>query len=79
MPKVKNTVMLKDGTVMHTRIDGDVGEALLGHVTPGVRGIYERPDLEQEMDEALALLADHVLQIVGDNVVVLPSAQRGDR
>jgi integrase len=75
MPKAKGTVTLKDGTTMATRIDGDVAEALLGHVTPGVRGVYERPDLEQEVGEALALLADHVLQIVGDNVLSLPLVQ----
>jgi integrase len=78
MPKVKNIVTLKNGTTMVTRIDGDVAEALLGHVTPGVRGIYDRPDLEQEMGEALALLADHISRIVGDNVLALPLAQQGE-
>jgi integrase len=74
LSKIRTTITLPSGHLKDVRVDSDVGEALLGHVVPGVRGIYDRPELGEEMGEALALLADHVAKIVGENIVSLVQA-----
>jgi hypothetical protein len=51
---------------VETRIDFFVAEAILGHALGGVAGIYNRDNYAAEIPAALAALADHIHQIVGD-------------
>jgi integrase len=53
----------------------DVAERCLGHVIPGVRGVYDRHTYEPEMRHAFEALAAQILRIIDpqDNVVALRS------
>lgn len=54
-------------------VDSNVAERVLGHVIPGVRGVYDRHAYEKEKRDALgrlAMLIDHVLH-QSDKVVPL--------
>ena len=55
-------------------VNPDIAERCLGHVIPGVRGVYDRHRYEAEMlhaFEALAAQIDRTLNPPGDNVVAL--------
>jgi integrase len=45
------------------RVDADVAEAILAHVKPGIRGVYDRYELLEEKSHALELWANHVKAI----------------
>ena len=56
----------------------DISERTLGHVIPGVEGVYDQHDYAAEKAAALAKLAglvERILQGGGDNVVQLASAR----
>jgi len=60
------------------RIDGDVAEAVLAHVKPGIRGVYDVYDLLDEKRAALELWGRRVCEVVSpppDNVVKLSTAK----
>jgi integrase len=53
-------------------VASDIAERVLGHVIPGVRGVYDRHAYEAEKREALdalAALVDRILAPRKDNVV----------
>jgi integrase len=55
-------------------VNPDIAERCLGHVIPGVRGVYDRHRYEAEMLHAFEALAEQIDRIVnppGDNVVAL--------
>jgi integrase len=55
----------------------DIAERVLGHVIPGVRGVYDRHAYEDEKRDALdrlAALIDRILKPMADNVVELRPA-----
>lgn len=45
------------------RVDGDVAEAILAHVKPGIRGVYDRYELFDEKRHALELWATRLRSI----------------
>jgi integrase len=45
------------------RVDVDVAEAVLAHVKPGIRGVYDRYELLDEKRHALELWANHLATI----------------
>jgi integrase len=45
-------------------VQSDVAERLLGHVIPGVKGVYDRHSYGEEKAQALEQLADLVSQII---------------
>ena len=45
------------------RVDADVAEAVLAHVKPGIRGVYDRYELLDEKLHALESWADHLATI----------------
>jgi integrase len=47
------------------RVSPDVAEAILAHVKPGIRGVYDRYELLDEKREALELWAKRLRSIVG--------------
>jgi integrase len=60
------------------RVHSDVSEAILAHVKPGIRGVYDRYDLLDEKREALTLWAAKLRDIVepSKSVVVELRGQR---
>ena len=54
-------------------VSEEIGERVLGHVLPGIVGVYNRHRYEAEMADALQKLADHIALLVDppDNVVLL--------
>jgi len=46
------------------RVHPDVAEALLAHVKPGIKGVYDRYELLDERRAALELLATHLKSIL---------------
>jgi len=75
-----NTIRVKgaDGKLRRA-ISNEVAEACLGHAvrTSSVEGVYSVNPLASyttEISDALALLADHIAQLVGDNVVRIDQA-----
>jgi integrase len=54
-------------------VSEEIGERVLGHVLPGIIGIYNQHRYEAEMADALQKLADHIALLVDppDNVVRL--------
>jgi integrase len=46
------------------RVNADVAEAVLAHVRPGIRGVYDRHEYLDEKREALTLWAGHLRRIV---------------
>ena len=58
-------------------VNADIAERCLGHVIPGVRGIYDRHEYFEEKKRAFEALAAQIDRIVNpqDNVVPL----RGER
>ena len=59
-------------------VSADIAERCLGHVIPGVRGIYDRYEFHDEKRRAYELLAQLIQRIVNppeDNVVQLAAAQ----
>ena len=46
------------------RVNSDVAEAVLAHVQPGIRGVYDRHDLLDEKREALTLWGARLHSIV---------------
>lgn len=60
-------------------VDANVAEMVLGHVIPGVRGVYDRHSyLDEKRDalEKLAALVDRILNPPTDNVVELAERKR---
>ena len=61
-------------------VDRHVAERVLGHVLPGVEGIYDRHDYKAEKAAALQKLANHIEAIIppptGDNVLELRPVAR---
>jgi integrase len=60
------------------RVNSDIAEAVLAHVKPGIRGVYDRYDLLNEKREALELWSAHLRDIIEPppaNVVKLPKAR----
>jgi len=57
-------------------VPGDIGERVLGHVIPGVRGVYDRYSYEAEKRDALARLAGLLERILdpASNVVAFPAS-----
>lgn len=59
-------------------VDRHIAERVLGHVMPGVEGIYDRHDYQAEKGAALQRLADHIETILnpptGNNVVSIRKA-----
>jgi len=55
----------------------DIGERVLGHVIPGVAGVYDRHDYYKEKQQALDALADEIDAVLNgstkSNVVRLAS------
>jgi len=47
-------------------VTGDIGEMVLGHVLPGVRGVYDRHKYEAEKRDALEKLAQTISSILGE-------------
>ena len=62
------------------KVDRHIAERVLGHVMPGVEGIYDRHDYKEEKAAALQRLANHIEGIIhpptGDNVVDLKMGAR---
>jgi integrase len=60
------------------RVDGDVAEAILAHVKPGIRGVYDRYEHFDEKRHALELWATRLRSITQppSNVVELAGARR---
>jgi hypothetical protein len=55
-------------------VQSDVAERVLGHVIPGVRGVYDRHSYAAEKRDALeklAVLIGRILKSPADNVVSL--------
>ena len=54
-------------------VNADVGERCLGHVIPGVRGVYDRHEFVEEMRHAFESLATQIARIIDpqNNVVAL--------
>jgi len=46
------------------RVNSDVAEAVLAHVKPGIRGVYDRYDLFDEKRQALDLWAGRLQSVV---------------
>jgi integrase len=64
--------------MMRAGVDRFHAERVLGHVIPGVEGIYDRHDYSAERRHALAALAtllDRILNPLADNVVSLGSTR----
>ena len=61
-------------------VNADIAERCLGHVIPGVRGIYDRHRFEQEKRVAFEALAAQIERIVNPqpNVVALDRARVAD-
>lgn len=62
-------------------VTADIGERVIGHVIPGVRGVYDRHSFFDEKKDALERLAALVKQILNPppaNVVAMPS-RRGKK
>jgi integrase len=59
-------------------VSADVAERCLGHVLPGVRGVYDRHNFHAEMLQAFEALAGLIERIVNpsDNVRELGAARR---
>jgi hypothetical protein len=60
------------------KVPRDVAERVLGHVLPGVEGIYDRHSYVQEKADALAKLAGLIALILdppSENVVPIGTAQ----
>ena len=57
-------------------VNADIAERCLGHVIPGVRGVYDRHEYEAEMAHAFEALAAQIERIVNpqENVVPLRGA-----
>jgi integrase len=53
-------------------ISSDIAERCLGHVIPGVRGIYDRHTYREEMLQAYEKLASLISRIVEDQPSVIP-------
>lgn len=71
-------------SIMARYATADISERVIGHVMPGVRGVYDRYDYLDEKREALEALARHVERVVGPRgdgkVVTFPASQgRGTR
>jgi integrase len=49
-----------------------IAELCIGHAQKGIIAVYDRHRYENEIAAALRLWADHLLSIVGENVVQLP-------
>ncbi len=59
-------------------VRSDVAERVLGHVLPGVEGIYDRHSYREEKADALAKLAGLIALILdppAENVVPIGTAQ----
>jgi integrase len=61
-------------------VNSDIAERCLGHVIPGVRGIYDRHAFRDEMAHAFEALAAQIERIINptDNVTPLRRPARGD-
>lgn len=60
-------------------VPADIAERVLGHVIPGVRGVYDRHAYAAEKRDALERLAglvERILRPAVDNVVILHGAER---
>jgi integrase len=51
-------------SIMSRYTNSDIAERVIGHVIPGVRGVYDHYDFMKEKREALEKLAVHVLGVV---------------
>ena len=59
-------------------VDADIAERCLGHVIPGVRGVYDRHEYYREKAqayEALAGLIDRIVKGTGAKVVSIGGRQ----
>jgi hypothetical protein len=59
-------------------VDADIAERCLGHVIPGVRGVYDRHQFYREKAqayEALAALIDRIVKGTAADVVSLRGRQ----
>jgi integrase len=58
-------------------VDGDVAERVIGHVIPGVRGVYDRYEYATEKRDALERLAALLARILNpkSNVISMPARQ----
>jgi len=54
-------------------VSSDHSERVLGHVIPGVEGVYDKHDYVAEKRAALKVLAEAVLEIVGPEPLALPA------
>jgi integrase len=82
LSQAKIITIVRAGNKEHeikVRIDREISEAILGHARKGVEGTYNRDEYVDEIQEALAALADHIHRIVGENVVSLPAAKKKPR
>jgi integrase len=62
-----------------TGVQRDVAERVLGHVIPGVEGVYNRWQYHAEKADALTRLANHVDHIVHPQPNVVPLQKRAKR
>src|SRR5262249_7110430 len=53
-------------------INADIAERCLGHVIPGVRGVYDRHEYQREKKLAFEALASLILRIVEGKAEVVP-------
>jgi len=53
-------------------VNADIAERCLGHVIPGVRGVYDRHEYHREKKLAFEALASLILRIVGGKAEVAP-------
>ena len=60
-------------------VSGDLAERVLGHVQPGVRGVYDRYEYRTEKADALARLAALIDGIVNPRDNVTPMRKRARR
>ena len=67
-------------TIMSRYTTPDVAERTIGHVMPGVRGVYDKYEYLDEKRAALEALGRHVMAVVsprGGNVIALPKSRSG--
>jgi integrase len=57
-------------------VDADIAERCLGHVIPGVRGVYDRHEYHREKARAYELLAGLIERIVSCNAKVVSLGER---
>ncbi|MGA8949073.1 MAG: hypothetical protein WB497_24525, partial [Pseudolabrys sp.] len=58
------------------RVSSDVAEAILAHVKPGIRGVYDPYEYFDEKRDALELWAAHIKTLTGSKSVSAKAAPR---